>query len=290
MTLPQRPLIDVLNQINAYNTAKPFFRENREKTETWHIADFEVNTAKTKAVLLFSRSDQLAADQAVSEPASKHFSVTAKQGRQGNASSAHLAIRLKPVKPNVYLTVLEEAIGISTKDIESILALIVTKAKGANKTFFQVKDPSGTVRNARYKFAFVGHPSDDFTADLEESTINGIELVDLRARDQVFDEDKYTVEKSKTIKLALRDKDFPIWDALRSVGKRANKEQLDSLRVKFTDAQKSSYTVELDANTLRLVHEDRFVKKERLTGFKTRLNTGCDKIVPEIRDRLFALI
>lgn len=290
MTLPARPLIDILSQVDAYNRTTPYFRKNRADTEVWHIADFEVNATKTKAVMLFSRSDRLAANQAVSDPMSKHFSVAAKKDKQGNASSAHLAIRLAPVKPNVYVTVLEEAIGISTRDIENILALIVRKAKGANKTFFQVKDPSGMIRDARYKFAFVGHPSDDFTKELEESTINGIELADLRARDQVFDDAKYTIERSKVVKLTLRDKNSPIWDALKSVGKRASKEHLSSLRVKFTDSNKTSYTVELDASTLRLVHEDRFVKKERITGFTAPLDTGCEKIIPEIRDKLFALI
>lgn len=290
MTLPARPLIDVLNQIDSFNRTSPFYRKNRKDTETWHIADYELNLAKTKAILLFSRSDRMAADQAVSDPASKHFSVAAKEDKQGNASSAHLAIRLNPVKPNMYLTILEEATGISTLDIENILALIVRKARIANKSFFQVTDPSGIVKTARYKFAFVGHPSDDFTAELDDAKINGIELVDHRARDQVFDEDKYTVEKGKVIKLVLRDKDFPIWDALKSVGQRATKEHLNSMRVKFTDANKISYTVELDASTLRLVHEDRFVKKVQLSNFKTKLDTGSEKIIPEIRDRLFALI
>lgn len=290
MTLPARPLIDILKQIDVYNRATPFYRKNRKDTETWHIADFELNPEKSKAILLFNRSDRMAADQAVSDPASKHFSVAAKKDKQGNASSAHMAIRLSPVKPNMYLTVLEEATGISTLDIETILALIIRKARATNKAFYQITDPSGTVRNARYKFAFVGHPSDDFTAELDEAKINGIELVDHRARDQVFDEDKYTIEKGKVIKLVLRDKDFPIWDALKSVGQRANKEHLNSMRVRFTDANEISYTVELDASTLRLVHEDRFVKKVQLSDFKTKLDTGCEKIIPEIRDRLFALI
>jgi hypothetical protein len=289
MTLPARPIVDLLEKINIYNNSSPYYRENRGRTETWHIADFQVNAERTKAILLFNRSDRLAADQAISDPAANHFSVSAKQGNQGNASSAHLAIRLQPVKPNVYLTVLEEATGISTRDIESILALITRKARAADETFFQVTDPSGTRRNARYKFAFVGHPSDDFRAELEASTIQGIELSDIRARDQVFDDDGYTVERGKIIRLGLRDKDHPVWDALASVGRRATREQLNSLRVKFTDGS-SAYTVEMDASTMRLVNEDRFVKRVRLQGFARRLDTGSEQINPEIRDRLFVLI
>lgn len=290
MTLPSRTLLELLRQIDTYNRSSPYYRKNRKDTETWHIADIEIDSQGAKAVILFSRSDRAAADQAVSDPDSSHFSVAAKLGRQGNASSSHLAILLNPVKPNVYMTVLEDAIGISTRDIESMLALITRKARIANKAFFQVNDPSGIVRNAKYKFAFVGHPSDDFKAELEDSTINGIELSDLSARNQNFDDDGYTIERGKVIKLSLKDKEFSIWDALKSVGQRATKEQLSSLRVKFTDKGQSSYTVELDASTMRLVHEDRYVKKVRIENFSTRLDTGSERIIPEIRDKLFALI
>jgi DNA-binding response OmpR family regulator len=153
-----------------------------------------------------------------------------------------------------------------------------------------VNDPGGIRRTARYKFSFVGHPSDDFKAELESSAIQGIELSDIRARDQFFDEDRYTVEKRKIIQLKLRDKDFPIWDALTSVGRRASQEQLESMRVKFTDTHQSTYTVEMNTSTLRLVNEDKYVKKIRLEGFTGRLNTASEEINREIRDKLSALI
>lgn len=290
MSLPVKPLIDLLEHINTYNRTTPYYRENKSRTETWHIADYQVNSTQTKAVLLFNRSDRLAADQAVSDPAASQFVVNPKLGNQGNASSAHLAIRLTPVKPNVYLTVLEDATGISTRDIEAMLALIVRKSRTADNTFFRVNDPSGAQRIARYKFAFVGHPSDDFKAELESSTIQGIELADITARDQVFDEDGYTVEKRKVIHLKLRDKEYPIWDALISVGRRATEEHLNSLRVRFVDNHQSTYTVEMDASTMRLVNEDKYVKRVRLSDFVGRLNTASETINSEIRDKLFALI
>lgn len=200
---------------------------------------------------------------------------------------------LEPVRPDTYLTVIEEATGISTKDIEQLLAQMLMKARLDDPGFFRTRDPSGDPdfdTSARYRFTFVGHPSDDFIDELEAGTIHGIELSDFQARDQFFDEHGYTVEKKKTIELAVRDTGGSIVNFLRAVCRRADREHFASIRVKFTDRNEYARTIEVDARTRRLVNEERFVKKARLTGFRERLNTGYQLVHPEISDKLSRLI
>lgn len=279
--------------MRAQLRVSPTHKSTRDGHETWHIAQIDFNATETKAIILVNRSDRLGANQAVSDPVANQFIVNPKQGNQGNASSAHMAILLKPVKPHTYLTVLEEATGISTKDIETLFAQVLREASLLSNTFFHVNDPSNDpalARTARYRFTLVGHPSDDFKAELAAGKMQGILLSDIQGQDEFFDEDGYTVEKKKTIELKMRDAKHPVWDALTSVCKKADESHFASVRVKFTDSQDYPRTVEVDARTMRLVNEQRFVKKARLSDFNTRLDTGCEVVNIEMRDKLFALI
>jgi hypothetical protein len=291
--LPPKSFSDLLTQLQARLAVTQDLRSNRSRTETWHIADISINTAGTKAVILINRSDRLGADQAISDPSAGEFLVAEKEDNQGNASSAHVVILLSPVKPNTYLTVVEEATGISTRDIENLLTQMLNKSRLANPGFFTVNDPSGDpdlAHAARYRFNFVGHPSDDFIAELEAGTIHGIELSDFQSRDQAFDDDGYTVEKKKVIELGVVDTGNSIANFLKSVCRKADSQNFSSIRVKFTDRNEYLRTVEVDARTRRLVNEERFIKKARVAGFVDKLNTGYETINAEIRDKLSALI
>lgn len=290
--VPAKSMRDVLKHMKAHLQVTPTHRSTRDGNETWHVAEIDFDATEKKAIILINRSDRLAADQAVSDPTANQFIVNPKQGNQGNASSAHMAILLKPVKPNTYLAVLEDATGISTKDIETLFAQILREASRQNNAFFHVNDPSNDpalARTGRYRFTFVGHPSDDFKAELAAGKLQGISLSDFQGQDDFFDEGGYTVEKKKTIELKVRDETHPIWDTLKSVCKKADETHFASIRVKFTDSLDYQRSVEVDTRTMRLVNEQRFVKKARLT-FQGRLHTGCEIINAEMRDKLFALI
>jgi hypothetical protein len=189
--------------------------------------------------------------------------------------------------------VLEEATGIGTGDIEQILAQMLREARLADPMFFLTNDASGDpalARSARYRFTFVGHPSDDFVAELEAGTIHGIELSDFAARDQAFDSHGYTVEKKKVIELAVVNTGGSIANFIRAVCTKADSEHFASIRVKFTDRADYIRTVEIDARSRRLVNEERFIKKARVTSFASKLDTGYRAVHPEIRDKLLGLI
>lgn len=292
--LPPLPLADLLQHLELrILTAAPFLRSNRGRTETWHISDIKLKPDHSKAIILVNRSDRLGADQAISDPVAGEFLVAQKRNNQGNASSAHIAVLLKPVKPNTYLTVVEEATGIGTKDVAQIMSQMLNKSRAEDNTFFMVNDPSGDpalALAARYSFNFVGHPSDDFINELETGQIQGIELSDFQARDQAFDEDGYTVEKKKIIELSVVNTGSSIRKFIDAICESADRQDFASLRVKFKDSNNYLRSVEIDSRSKNLVNEERFIKKARVEGFGGRLNTGYDVVHPEIRDKLWGLI
>lgn len=298
--VPARTMLEVLKHIDTYLKINTFNRRNRAKTETWHVADIEIDEIKERAVLLISKSDRLAADQAISDPAIDQFQVTPKGKTQGNASSAHVVMNLKPVKKDIYLTIIEDSNGISSKDICTVLSMVLRASARQNKQFFYCNDPSGGGDEtgkllkyfSRYKFDMRGHPSEDFQTELNDGKLTGIEIVDITANAAIWDDQQVTIEKKKIIYLAVQNKSklLQAYDAILSVCKNAKEKKLDSVRVLFKDKAKFSRTVELDTTTLQILNEDRFVKKERLINFTTRLDTGFEKIHPEIREKMLFLL
>lgn len=291
--LPPRSLFEILTHLKAYILIDPSHRRNRAATETWHIAEIIFSQDNKKACLLINRSDRLAADQAISDPATSQFGVTAKQGNQGNASSSHVAINLVPVKPNTYLTVLEDTPGIGSKDIAMLISLALRRAVKANAEFFTVRDPSGDPafnQLAQYKLTFRGHLSQSFKAELNAGVLNSIEISDFKQANDAFDAEGTMIEKKKVIYLKPLDKNRAAWDMVKSVCKTADANQYDEVRLLYTDDASFAKTVDLDVRTLQLVNEDRFVKKFRLENFANRLDTGFKVIHPEIKEKMFAHI
>jgi hypothetical protein len=259
----------------------------------------EVDVERQRAMLLISRCDRLAADQAVSDPDAGLFAVATKQNGQGNAFSAHIAIHLVPVRGHTYLAVLEDSTGINSKVVCQLLRSTLKASAGVDPTFFEHPDPSGAVDSkgnplllrSRYKFEMVGHPSDDFEQELNSGLLNGIEVLDYKNQNNVWDEDKTATEKARVIYLKPKEKDgTPLWEVVTSICKTAHKQDLSQIRVRFTDSAKFAHTVTLETERMAIVNEDRFVKRERLAGFKAKLDTGCQTINPEMRARMFPLV
>ncbi|SIQ03154.1 hypothetical protein SAMN05880566_101523 [Janthinobacterium sp. TND4EL3] len=291
--LPPRSMADLLANMKAHLIVDPCHRRNRTKTETFHIADIQIDTTRNKAIILINRSDTLAADQAISDPSSAHFNVSPKQGNEGNASSAHVAINLIPVRGNTYVTLIEDSIGISSKDVCMLIGMVLRSSAIANRTFFYVNDASGDPalrRFAKYKFLFRGHLSASFEKELNAGVLSGLEISDFTKAAVAFDAAATAIEQKKVIYLKPRDKKHPVWDTVKSVCKTADANQFTSVRVVYTDDANFARKVELDARTLQLVNEDRFVKKARLENFTVRLDTGFETVQGEISGKMYALL
>lgn len=293
LDFPPRPMLEVLQHMKAHLAVEKCHRKTRDQAETWHIADIDFNVQRTKAIVLVNRSDKAAADQAISNPVEDEFLVHTKVNEQGNAYSAHVAINLAEVRPQTYTCTVEDSVGISTKDIAALFALVMRAAADMNPDFYLCNDPSGDValqRKLKYGFNFTGHPAPDFIQALNNGTLNGIELSDFRNQNNLFDDAGMTIEKKKLIHLKPTEKDASTWDRITSVSKTKGVDKLEKMRISFTDEDDFDRNVDINPQTLQLVNEFRFVRKARLTDFAARLNTGFEKANPELTQKMFALI
>src|SRR5690606_30501367 len=90
-------------------------------TQLFTLEDIDLDEHGKWAALLINRSDRLAADQAITDPTSGHFSVAKKSGEQGNAYSSHVVLSLTPLKDGRYLMLQETATGISAAHVARLL-------------------------------------------------------------------------------------------------------------------------------------------------------------------------
>lgn len=148
--------------------------------QTWSIDAIDIHPDKSMAVLLINRSDRLAADQAITDPSAGQFSVATKSGRQGNAYSAHVALKLRRVPGYpAYLMLLEDSLGIGCGHVARLLRRGAASAvrKPASRLRYPHPDSSGKTLMGQFTFEMLGHPSADFIGELNGGRINDIELI-----------------------------------------------------------------------------------------------------------------
>ncbi|WP_373987818.1 hypothetical protein [Duganella sp. BuS-21] len=291
--LPARPFSELIGKLKNYLAVSPCNRTNRSKTETWHIADIEFAPDQSSVSILVTRSDKLSADQAISDPVTQHFQVATKVNNQGNAFSAHVVVKLAPFANNTYTALVEDAIGIGSGDIAMLLKLVTKAATRADREFFMCNDASGDPglrRLSEYTYEFRAHPSNEFEDELNNGKLKGIELVQVFPGMPQFDGIAGTQEKKKVVHLTMQDAPVPMFTRIGEIARSAVRQQVGHLRVIFNDTADFRRTVELDAITMNLVNEDKYVRKVKLEGFAQKLNTGYERVHPETVAKLRALL
>lgn len=292
--LPPRSFAEIVTKMGAYLQAgNTCVRQNRAKTETWHVADVDVSADLSTACILVTRSDKLAADQAISDPDTRHFAVAAKVNNQGNAFSAHVVIKLAPVAASTYTAIIEDAVGIGSGDIAVLLKLLTKALAKADREFFMCNDPSNDPalrRFGEYTYEFRAHPSQEFVDEVTNGKLRGLELVQSFPIEPQFDGLLGAYEKKKVIHLKLVDAPVPLFDRLRGIAAAAVRIDAGTLRIIFDDTSDFRRTVDLDTKTLGLVNEDKYVRKARLEEFVQKLDTGYQRVHPEINAKMRALL
>lgn len=298
-TVAARPLVDLLTELQRelrrggeFNVAAGY------GSQVFTLEKIVIPDGSGKAIILVSRSDRLAANQAVSDPKKKRFSKYKKVEGEGNAYSAHIAVSLTKTA-NGYLCLIEESTGISGAHVLRLIRGVIRRAKLAKSSFFLIRDPSGAVnaqgqpivKKLNYLLRLDGHPSPNFAKELNEGVLEGIQVINEQNANSVWDDDKMTTEKARVIHLkpkpTLKEQAYAV---VKSVCDTAHKQRYDSVRVKFTDSKKFKRSVILESTQMRLVNEERFVRKERITNFTEPLDTAYQDIHPEICERMFYLL
>lgn len=283
----------VLDEIKAALTAGSEFKiEGVGATQVWRIADAEVDLKRNCGIILINRADKLAADQAIVNAAKQKFRVARKRGDDGNAYSCHVAFKLRETKPSEYLTLVEEVPGISTDKIVRLLSQVRRVASSRGSTTFCYRHPDGSEKllQGTYRFDLSGHPSIDFIRELNGGALQGIEVVNSAVTKAGWDAFNATVPLAQVVRLKPLKSSATVYNIIKSVCDRAKLEKMDQVRVRFVDSDAQHHSLTFDPDTYRLMNEERYVKREWLNNFTTRLDTGVQTIHPDIRDKMFYLL
>lgn len=270
--------------------------ETLGEIQAWRLADIEVYPDRNLAVLLVNRVDGDGADQAIENRDNGQFRVATKADREANAYSAHVAIKLA-MNDGVYRMLVEEA-GVSSIRIGMLFHKAFKASLEIGRQTFLYPNPSGAVDskgNAKtlkglYSVCLTGHPSASFIAELNEGRLRGIEVINGTSTGIGWDQHNATKELSTSIKLRPLKSTVNNYTVAKSVLSRAKLKKMNEVRVKFEDAEGDERTLSFDVDTGQILNEDRYVKREYLRNFTSRLDTGCQEIHPEIRDKMFYLL
>ncbi len=263
--------------------------------QTWNIQDIEILAATNRAIMLINRSDQMAADQAVSEVKTAKFSVHRKVGSEGYAYSSHVVLDWSANTNNKCLLMMEEATGISVAHVGRLLKRGIATVVSNGSAAFQYPHPNGTgkVLKGQFKFEIFGHPSHEFISQLNGGELTSVELITKNGTKSTakFDAFNATEFKSQTISLKPKvSKTTEAFEIVKSVCQTAKQLDMEEVRIKFVDASENKHTLYLDTNDASLIDENKFVRKEFIQNFIGKLDTGFSSIHTEIRDKMYYLL
>lgn len=170
------------------------------ETAAIRINDMKIDKKNKIAFLLIQYSDKSVADPAFGNLITGELRVEPKLEGEGIAVSAHLAISLDPIEQrgNVYLSLIEEVTGISRSKITPFF-----NSEFRHSCRFKFTDPNGKKRSCRPLAKMYGHPSQSLIDDLKRGELRHIELINLMHKEDAFDEEGYTKEIHRSIKLKV---------------------------------------------------------------------------------------
>jgi hypothetical protein len=292
--LPAFPLLTLIEKIAALKAANQC-PSLKGKAETIYLADIDLVQARTVAVLLINLSDKAASDAVYSAPERAHRRVLPKVGDEGSDFSAHVVISLNAAN-NAYLTILEVTPGLASGKVTRFLTHLFKFCSRVDRAAFTKPHPNNAVDAlgrpmtivTRHVASLDGHPSADLLRDLEQGTLNDIELIDKRNENIPWDSTGRMREVSRTVILSPGPVAGTNLDRIRDAFVRASREHYSEARVRFKTASNVGRSVLLETEHMNLANDSKFVKKEKLDGFANPLDTSHHVINDEMRQKMLA--
>jgi hypothetical protein len=295
------------NSIFLLNELRDLYRNNlashsyKKDTETIYIADIEIDTIKGYAKLLINRSDQNTADTILSDVSKETRRVIAKKEGEGNDNSSHIIWTLKETShiPHTYLFISEFSPGLGRGKIQAFLNTLFYKCAKRNPGKFSRKHPDGSldkkgntkIINCRPMIELRGHLSNEFKKELEAGKFLSLEVYTPHKQNP-YDENNYTKEKSRTVQLVLSEegKIAEKWALVKSVCKQANHDNQDFLRIKFRNNEGGQRSLKLHSETADIAEGFLYIKKRKINNFAKPLLTSYESFNASIIKKMLPLI
>lgn len=299
VTLTSMPLKDLVDLLISQNKKNRVLRSNRAATETSYISDIELSPDKKSCAILINRSDKSAADVVFSNPVKNIRKNVDKELDEGSDFSAHLLLWLDVQKNGTYLAYLEVCPGFPSVKIEKFLNDASHQCLIDNPKPFLREHPDGSIEKdgkpkmvkVRQRFEFRGHPSKDLLSELNNGHLESIDIIDPEYKNNIWDTEGYIVEHEKVVHLKPSPKDMKmkVFEVLKSVCTQAHTKHYELARIKYRTKDDLPRTVTLETESMQLADDMKFIRKEKISGFKVKLRTSFEKLNPEVVEKMIKL-
>jgi len=216
---------------------------------------------------------------------------------RGLESSTHIVIYKDQDKVKKHLVLYEKAGGLSPMKAAVFLSHL---ARLAAKTFpseYSKPHPSGAADktiNVYCDFELLGHPSDEFRAELDEGVIADLRLTSDADIIKGYDSNSFPELISTEIKMKVSLIDVALaggnWSYLQKAIKYADTLDAPFVRISFRDHSNTSHTALLSSDTGQMWNAERYVKKRRIVGFDNSLRTAFPTIHDGIVRKMMELL
>lgn len=288
------PLLSFMLLIEAWKNAGTCPKLGRKATETIYLADIKVSADGKRADLLINRSDKDASNVVYSNPESNAVRAFQKVPGEGNDFSAHLVINLKSSTCK-YVAALEVAPGLPSGKITRFLTFLLRNCVMNNKVAYSLAHPNGSTNSAGipnmvvayHKVEMTGHPSKEFLKSIDGGVLESIELIDKKRKNLNWDTNGNTKEVSRSVMLRVGPKgNARNHSRVKEAAELAFKRKYDEARVRFRTKNGILSTVVLETETMQFANETVYVKKEKISGFTTPIDSSSTVLNGEIVEKM----
>jgi hypothetical protein len=259
-----------------------------------YVSDWHRDTKTNTISILINRCDRQIPDPTFSDPETKSRRIVRKIDNEGQDFSAHLVIKLNTIDSNASATLLiEHCSGLNVTVVKRLLDKTLALAKTYSPEDFKQKHPNGVfdkngnsdTYNVKFTWRIDGHPSKELISDLNSGKLQWIDLITEKEEQTPFDGMPYINEKRKTVHLTVTEESNPSknnWNKLKDLFLR-QKDNFATARISFKTKSGIPRTVDLDTIS---AGSELYVKRERITGFKTSLESSYEKINIDIATKM----
>ena len=239
------------------------------------ITDMSIDNENQIANLLIQYADKSVADPAFGNLETGVLRFEPKLDGEGIAVSAHMAISLVPRTPrsNIYLTLIEDVPGITRSRIAPFLT-----SEFKHSCDFMFRDENGQNNRCRPLVTVVSHASQTLREELRRGQLNSIDLIKLDYQEPRFDEQGYTREISRHIKLRLSRAYLgeAALGVIEQVRIKALQEGYNELRVRYKRYEGKQVTAPID--DVRENASDKLFARLELARFQNPLSQCLEQL------------
>jgi len=212
---------------------------------------------------------------------------------QGLETSAHVVIFKQQTKQKKHLMLFEKSSGVPFARASSFLNNLAKLCAKVHPEKYSKPHPNGAQGKTIHTYcdlSLYAHPSDTFQSELSEGKLNDMRLVTHAINVKGYDSNAHPELSSTEVVMSVGQQSIfrsgGNWKHLQRALANASDLKMPYVRVQFSDKTGSGHTALLSSDTATIYNQDKYVKKRKISGFKSTLSTAVPIIHDEIVSKM----